>query len=101
MALSSANFELVCCCPVVAAFAEGRHPGRQDRRKIFGHFGPVEQQGREALLVNLVDHDVAHCPQCRRLADAGEQTRLSEEVAGSEAADLLRMGVIVAALLGQ
>jgi hypothetical protein len=44
------------------AAAEGRHPRRKDRCKIFSHFGPVEQQGREALLVYLVDDDAAYCP---------------------------------------
>jgi hypothetical protein len=52
------------------ARAERRHSGGKDRREIFGHFGPVEQQGREALLVNLVNHNMVHCAQCRGLADA-------------------------------
>ena len=72
-----------------AGFADGRHPGREDRRQIFGHFGPVEQQGGEALLVYFVDDDVAHRPQCRGLADAGEQPRLAKEVARREVADFL------------
>src|SRR3954452_23189897 len=42
-----------------AALAGGRHPDRQDRRKIFGHFRPVEEQRSEALLVYLVNHDAA------------------------------------------
>src|SRR5262249_48613494 len=57
-----------------------------------------EEQGRDAFLVYLVDDDVAHRPQCRRLAKAGQQTRLAEKIAGCKATDFLHMSVVLATL---
>ncbi len=73
---------------------ERRHSGGKNRCEIFGHFGPVQEQRSEALLANLVNHNMVHCAQCRGLADACQKTCLSKEVAWSEATDLLRVGVI-------
>ena len=84
------------CCPRSAAFDGARSSGCEDRRQVFGHFGAVEQQRGEAFLIDFVDHDVAHRLQCRHFADAGEQARLAEAVAGCQAADFLQARIVVA-----
>jgi hypothetical protein len=95
MALSNAKLELICCCPAALLSPTAEIPADRIAARSSAISGRATSK---ALLVYLVNHDLAHSPQCRLLTDAGKQSRLAEEVSGREAVDFLQVGIVFALL---